>query len=174
MDDLQIFVTGRYWTGVAGTLAIGPALFDLINHGDQEITIVAYRLTVSVKEVRQALEAALGRGCEVRLILDKSGEENPSETGFFGKLMQAFPNLTIWDFQDHSGDKFAALHAKMLIVDRKKAIVGSANFSRNGLIENHEIAFSIEGGSVSKLCKIIDELITGASLAGVLKRRLPS
>lgn len=49
----------------------------------------------------------------------------------------------------------------MLIVDRRKAIIGSSNLSWRGLIANHETALMLEHGEVGTLARAFDVLLGG-------------
>jgi len=50
------------------------------------------------------------------------------------------------------------LHAKLIVVDRSIALVGSSNLSWKGLILNHELAVLIEGPTAAKVGNLIDVL----------------
>ena len=43
------------------------------------------------------------------------------------------------------------LHSKITIIDRKFALIGSANISRQALEHNYEMMIKISGKSVSKM-----------------------
>lgn len=167
----KVLVTGRLWLGADGARSIGSALVDLINEARQEIIIVAYRLTVAVPDLMQSLESALSRGCLARIVRDVSGEPVPAEENYLKKLVTEFDTLSLWDFRDTSKSTSPALHAKMVIVDRTHAILGSANFSRNGMLENHEIAVKLEGSEASSLATACDKLIENGRIEGVLIQR---
>jgi phosphatidylserine/phosphatidylglycerophosphate/cardiolipin synthase-like enzyme len=172
LEPPQVLVTGRHWLGAAGARSIGAVLIDAIASAKQEIIIVAYRLTVSVEEFTSVLESALARGCLVRIVRDDSGAANPAEQAYLHRLLDQFSNLSIWDFKDtsanHSG---VALHAKMVIIDRHQAIVGSANFSRNGMVENHELAIKLTGPEARSLALVCDRLVESGQRDGVLVQR---
>jgi phosphatidylserine/phosphatidylglycerophosphate/cardiolipin synthase-like enzyme len=70
----------------------------------------------------------------------------------YSALSEISPNVRVFDF--NRGKK--QLHAKVLVVDRKKAIVGSANFSWGGMYSNYEVGLLIEGEPAWKLAEIID------------------
>jgi cardiolipin synthase len=131
------------WAGAKGARTTGPVLFDMMSGTRQELLMVAYRFSIAVPELRKAFEQVLARGCRVKLIVDNT-EPNQSEGRYFDGLNQMYPNLEIWDFleSDSQGNP-AQLHAKVIVSDRKVAVIGSANFSRNGLIENHELGVQI-------------------------------
>lgn len=51
------------------------------------------------------------------------------------------------------------LHAKLVVVDRKIALVGSANISKGALVSNYEIMLKISGDAVSSLSLMLDNLV---------------
>jgi len=53
----------------------------------------------------------------------------------------------------------ADLHAKVIVVDRKKALVGSANLSLRGLMNNHELGVVVEGPVAAEIARAIDMLM---------------
>ena len=59
------------------------------------------------------------------------------------------------DFNDPNGWD---LHAKVLIQDRRTAVIGSANISWRGMEKNIEISVLIRDGSAWRLASIIDEI----------------
>jgi len=170
-DSPRVLVTGRLWLGAGGARGIGNSLVELIDSAKQEIIVVAYRLTLAVPELTQSLESALSRGCLVRVVRDTSGEPVAAEEKYLKQLLSDFEIFSLWDFRDRSGQINCALHAKMVIADRSKAIVGSANFSRNGMVENHELAVKLEGSEVRLLAVVCDTLIANGQREGVLLQR---
>ena len=54
------------------------------------------------------------------------------------------------------------LHAKVIVVDRKGAVIGSANFSWGGMVANYEVGVLIDGYEAWKMAKLIDELLVNA------------
>lgn len=171
LDNTRVLVTGRLWMGTDGTRAIGPALIEMIKKAKQEVMIVAYRLTVAHEELGHSLESALARGCIVTIVLDRSGAPVAAEDSFLNRLLKNYHNWVVWDFHETSGSQNVALHAKLVIVDRRTALIGSANFSRNGLVENHELALSVAGKTARSLCTAVESLIQQATKAGVVTKR---
>lgn len=168
----QVLVTGRLWLGADGSCSIGSAIGDILKEAQQEVIIVAYRLTTGVPEFITLLESALARGCLVRIIRDHAVDVVASEDRYMDKLLQNYRTISVWDFREpNSPNSNYALHAKMVIVDRSKAIVGSANFSRNGMVENHEIAICLTGSEVRSLGVTCDRLIENGVKEGVLIQR---
>jgi cardiolipin synthase len=52
--------------------------------------------------------------------------------------------------------KGAVLHAKIIVSDRKKVLMGSANLTYSGMLKNYEVGLEIENTEISQ--KIIEML----------------
>lgn len=171
-DEPRVLVTGRFWMGAGGARALSPVLVEMIDQAQHEIVIVAYRLTIAHRGLKKALVSSLARGCEVRIILDRSEVTNEKENTFFAGLMKDYSNLHIWDFHEKKGARLLKLHAKLVVVDRTIAVVGSANFSESGLMDNHEIALMVTGKTAQTLSLAADKLIKEAKGMGALSKRV--
>lgn len=136
------------WTGPdsgspGDRLTLG-VLADLIERARREILLVSYA-TFPSAEVRGALERAAGRGVQVILLLERS-VDNPH----FGGNDDPFPGLTArrlcWPSDERPPG--ASMHAKVLVIDRSMALIGSANLTDYGLERNLECGLLVEGGPV--------------------------
>jgi cardiolipin synthase A/B len=136
------------WTGPesdpgSGRLTLA-VVADLIGQAQREILLATYA-TVPGEDIRQALHAAASRGVEITLLLERA-EDNP---GFRG-LGNPFPGLTArrltWPREARPAE--ASMHAKILVVDRRIALVGSANLTGHALERNLECGLLIRGGPV--------------------------
>ncbi|HXG23887.1 MAG TPA: phospholipase D-like domain-containing protein [Chthonomonadales bacterium] len=54
---------------------------------------------------------------------------------------------------------YGLLHAKVIVIDRRQAIVGSANLTAGGLGKNHEIAVLVEGEVAWEIASLIDRMV---------------
>jgi len=63
-------------------------------------------------------------------------------------------------FESNGGKilQIQTLHAKVIVADRKKAILGSANFSWGGMSSHYEIGVLIEGKDARTLSELVDEI----------------
>ena len=50
------------------------------------------------------------------------------------------------------------LHAKLVVVDRKTALVGSANISKSALVSNYEIMLKVSGRAATEISLMLDNL----------------
>jgi phosphatidylserine/phosphatidylglycerophosphate/cardiolipin synthase-like enzyme len=117
---------------------IRPAILKLIYEADEQIDIQMYILTD--QDVIKALERAEGRGVEVRIILDPNQRYNLKHVD---RLKREGVEIK-W----YPVNKPALMHRKMAIFDKEKVLLGSANWSRNGLTNNKEINVLIDDSEV--------------------------
>lgn len=71
-------------------------------------------------------------------------------------MKSRFPYFEVLDFRPEH--RFEDLHAKIIVVDREDALVGSANLTWKGLVGNHELAIVISGKTASSIGTLLDKL----------------
>ena len=136
------------WTGPDSHQHVGrltaAVLADLISEARAEILLVSYA-TFPDAEVRAALSAAVARGVAVTTLLERE-VDNPN----YDSDIDPFPGLAarrlFWPL--HERPPGAAMHAKILVVDRHTALVGSANLTGSGLERNLECGLLVRGGQL--------------------------
>ena len=136
------------WTGpeserASGRLTLG-VLADLIAEARSEILLVSYA-TAPGAEVRSAIGDAVERGVRVTLLLERSAD-NPQFTGSADPLPGIDAVRLCWPGARRPPG--ASLHAKLLVIDRSTALVGSANLTGFGLERNFECGILLRGGPV--------------------------
>jgi phosphatidylserine/phosphatidylglycerophosphate/cardiolipin synthase-like enzyme len=136
------------WTGPESIAAHGrltiAVVADLIAEARTQILLVSYA-TAPSDRIRQALAAAAEKGVAITLLLERP-QDNPHFTGQKGP----FPGLTarrlVWPAATRPSG--ASMHAKLLVIDRNVALVGSANLTSRALESNLECGVLIRGGLV--------------------------
>lgn len=131
-------------TGSRLTLAV---VSDLLDDAKHEILLVSYA-TIPREPIRRAMEAAHQRGVSITLLLERA-DDNPAFRG----LTDPFPGLHAqrWHWPASARPGGASMHAKLLIIDRRTALVGSANLTGPGLERNLECGLFIRGGEIPRL-----------------------
>ena len=154
MSSTSIVVTGLAWMG-AGVGSIESALERLFTSAKQEISLTVYALGTNPDRVVTWLENALSRGVAVRMILNR-GEEQPSAAiGSLKRLAASYPHFSLLRFD---GPENSELHAKVIVADRRLALVGSSNLSWHGMVANHELALLVEGETAAGVASALDKL----------------
>jgi cardiolipin synthase A/B len=146
------------WTGPESEAPQGrltlAVLTDLINEAQHEIVLASYATLPSV-DIQAALSVAADRGVEITLLL-----ERPVDNPHFNGHTDPFPGLLArrlcWPATERPAG--ASMHAKVLLVDRRIALVGSANLTGYGLERNLESGVLIRGGRVPT--PLVEHLLT--------------
>lgn len=155
-DKVSIVVTGLAWMG-QGTRSINSTLEEMLQSATDEIQIAAYILTEGAREFTELLSSCLRRGIKITLILNRF-EKQPAKTRkILIDLLHQYNHFNLFEFNPETTNE--DLHAKIIVVDRSKAVIGSSNLSWKGLILNHEIAAAISGPSAAKVGSLIDKLL---------------
>ena len=153
------------WTGPESDAGHGrltlAVVADLIDEAERELVLASYA-TVPGDNVRQALHAAVARGVVLTLLL-----ERPEDNSNFHGHGDPFPGLSArrlaWPAAARPPG--ASMHAKVLIVDRRTALVGSANLTGHALERNLECGLLVHGGRVPTL--LAEHLLAARGLAEV-------
>ena len=136
-------------------------VISFIRSAQETIDIEMYVFTSD--DVIRELGEAQKRGVVVRVIMEPRVTDSRKE-----KVFATLQGLGI-------GVKWASMeykltHSKFVIVDGKKALVGSINFSASALNYNREAAVEVEGGKIAEIASVFEgdwEKATGAlSAAG--------
>jgi phosphatidylserine/phosphatidylglycerophosphate/cardiolipin synthase-like enzyme len=122
-------------------------IVSLIRSAKYSIDIEMYVLTD--KELAQELAAAAQRGVRVRVLLEPRVES--SSINSISKALDAGGVEVRW-----ASTRFALTHAKMMIIDGKKALVGSINFSKAAQNKNREVDVLISGPVLDELKKTFE------------------
>lgn len=148
--------TELVWTGPDANLfpvrRSEQVLLDLINSAQDTLFIVSFVL-VNIPNVEVAINAAVKRGVNVRMLLES--EDKEGSNGFIDTINRLYVNipnlkLYIWPRENRESPQggFARVHAKCAVADRRVAFITSANLTAAALDRNIEMGVNIEGGSI--------------------------
>jgi len=155
VDNLTIVVTGLAWMG-HGICSIDSTIEQMLTEASDEIQVAAYMITEGAKAFIKLLSDCLNRGIKVTLILNRFREQPKETQTAIAQLVRQFVHFSLFDFNPKN--EMEDLHAKLIVMDRSKALVGSSNLSWKGLILNHELAVLIEGPTAARIGNLIDIL----------------
>jgi phosphatidylserine/phosphatidylglycerophosphate/cardiolipin synthase-like enzyme len=156
-DRVSLAVTGLGWLG-GGVPAVERTLTELLTGAQQEILLTAYSMTPGTGRVWGALETALATGIRCTLIAHCIDEQHPDIRALLLELRRRYPApFSLYDFQGADGTD--VLHAKILVVDRRVALVGSPNLTFHGMMSAHELAVVIRGPAAEAIAGRVDRLL---------------
>jgi len=151
-DKVSVTVTGLGWMKV-GVRSIWSVIEDMILDSSDEIQIAVYLVTSGAHDFLQLLRKSLQRGIKISFIVNSFSSQPQDIQEQFMELASNFQNFILLDF---SGSEREALHAKVIVVDRRVAFIGSSNLTWGGLTLNHEIGVRIEGSTAKKIADLMD------------------
>jgi cardiolipin synthase len=148
--------TELVWTGPDANLfpvrRSEQVLLDIINSAQETLFIVSFVL-VNIPTVEDAIEKAVIRGVDVRMLLES--EDKEASNIFLDTLNRLYVNipnikLYIWPRENRETTQggFARVHAKCAVADKRLAFITSANLTAAALDRNIEMGVNIEGGSI--------------------------
>jgi len=127
------------WTGpgsVGEQRLTAATLHQLIRGAQQRILLVSYA-AYTLPEIATDLEAAVQHGCQVDVVFETEEDSAGAYTGP-GRPFEQLAGITRWRWPADQRASGAALHAKLLVVDGRRALVGSANLTHRALTANLE------------------------------------
>lgn len=145
----------RDWKHEAIDDPAGPLIASPSNSRDRLLSLIAgaersidfYAEVIRDPEIVSALEAAEGRGVEVRLIVDESLDQGTQEIA--AELYGAGVDVRLAEN--------LYIHAKLMVIDGEQAVVGSQNFTPTSLDDNRELAILVTDEATLVRCLAIFE-----------------
>ena len=167
MSDCQarVIVSGISWMG-SGFGSLESALHDTFRLATDEVVLTAYTIGIGARSFFSELEVLLERGIKIRMIVNRYHTQSKQVRKKLESLRKMFPlQLHLLSFVSQRED--ADLHANIMIIDRRYAIVGSANFSQRGFWDNHELALLLEGLAVADIVRAVDRLLASPRIVHI-------
>ncbi len=137
-----------------GARAIEPVIEENIKNAKREIQIAAYALTARALHLVDLLLDAASRGVKITLILNAQTCRDKEVARKLEFLVSSFPHVKVVNFKSLK----KTLHAKVIVIDRNIAIIGSANFTWSGMYSNYEIGVLLDGSHAWEVARILDQL----------------
>lgn len=155
------------WTGppsdVRTSRLTSSVVVHLIDEAEEELLLVSYA-THPPAGLTAALERAISRGVQVAVLLERQ-QDNAHFTGGSAAFEQLTLRQLAWPAANRPTG--ASLHAKILVIDRRTALIGSANLTGHGLERNLECGVWLRSAHHARA---IAEHITSLHERGDLRR----
>ena len=134
------------WTGpsaAGGQRLTAAVLHDLVAGARERVLLVSFA-AYTLTELAADLEAASGRGCVVDIIFETEEDSAGAYSGPHATPFGTLSGARRWRWPADQRTPGAVLHAKLLVVDGRRALVGSANLTPRALSANLEAGVLIE------------------------------
>lgn len=166
------------WTGPATSVVpvrrTEQVLFDLIQSAERRLTVMSFGI-FEVPRLVSALEEALARGVELRIVLgdreSRSDLEIDRQRHQLGQVVAVRAALLHWSPERRPRDEHGhagLMHAKAAVADSRVAFLTSANLTVSALERNMELGVLIRGGTLpASIDRLIDALLESGELRAV-------
>lgn len=154
-DKITPIATSEFLVG-KGVRSVQAVVEELIKNADEEITIAAYTIGSGFSEFFELIEKSASRGVKIKILVNKLSEHPHNIVNFLRRLQKTYPHVHVYNF---IGKNDGDLHMKVLVTDRMKAVIGSANMTWKGMVENNELGLLIEGETPEKLALLIETVM---------------
>ncbi len=155
-------VTGLAWMGT-GVRSVQSALRDMLQSANQEVFLCAYSISSGANEILSEFERCLQRGVKLTVIINRFEEQPKDIQTYFLKLKSSYSYCKVYDFKNDNEE----LHAKLVVVDRAIALVGSANLSMRGMRQNYELGIILRDSEVQIINQCVDALLNFSSVIAI-------
>lgn len=158
MTKVEILGTGAQFMK-QGVRGIEPVIEEIIMQASKEIQILAYIFTSKALHILKQVEQAAKKGIRITIIVNDLQSQDKVIRSRLENMEDNFPHVHVIDFAENTERQ---LHAKIVVVDRQIAVIGSANFSWGGMYSNYEIGLLVEGEPAWKIAQLVDSLEKGS------------
>ena len=143
-----LFSSELYFTPFESHQAL-KKLLTWIDQAHSRIDIALYSFTN--KTIAKRLKNAARRGVHIRIILDHDQNvgDRYSQIGYLAK----YKNIDVFTLRGKKikkRDDFGKMHMKLAIIDSKRLIFGSANWSHSAFKRNYELIYFVEDYALAK------------------------
>lgn len=125
----------------------GDEIISMIRSARTSVDVEMYVFTDA--NLARELTDAAGRGVRVRVILEPRVDSSSLDT--IAQAMQTGGVSVRW-----ANVRYALTHTKMMIIDGKRALVGSINFSKAAQNKNREAALEVSGPVLDSLTQLFE------------------
>jgi cardiolipin synthase len=150
----MILATGEHLIG-HGIRAIGPVIEELLVAAAREIHIATYRFGPGAHVLLDLVEQRAESGVHSGIIVNRLSDQPAETIERLKHLGTRVPAVLVAEFGVTASQ---ILHAKVVVADRSRAVIGSANLTWGGLIGNHEIGVLVEGELAWDAASLVDRL----------------
>jgi len=155
------------WTGPNATgeqRLTASTLHGLLAAATKRVLLVSFA-AYTLEQVADDLAAAVDRGCVVDVVFETSKDSSTyhGPATPFG----AVPGIRRWRWPGDARPVGAALHAKLLVIDGRRALIGSANLTKRALSDNLEAGLLVRDPDVASS---LEGHVRGLMSAGILVR----
>jgi len=140
------------WTGpgAQGRQRLTAAVLHELVAGARERVLVVSFAAHTLASVAADLHAAVDRGVAVDVLFETASDSDGGYEAWDDRPFGAIDGIRRWRWPGERRDPGALLHAKALVIDGRRVLVGSANLTRRALTENLELGLLVDDAGLAQ------------------------
>ena len=150
-----------------------PEIERLVKNARETIHILIFSFGPEAEGLWDMLADILERGKHVTIVVNEFSKLNDNKWAdrIIKEKLQGLNNkfggrnFVLADFEKPG---HGYLHAKVMVADREKMIIGSANLSAGGQKNNYEMGVLIEGSEAWKVADVIEQIAQNKELCTIV------
>ena len=164
MTSVEIIATGTEFT--KSFRSYQPVMAEILKNAN-EVHILNYMFGPESEGLWDMLWDILDKQKSVTIVVHQLSEQKSGAKDNLQNLNNEFgrENFKLAEFK--MPDR-GFLHAKVIVADWKKMIMGSANLSAGGLRDNYEMGVLIEGTESFEVAKVIQQIAGNEDLCTIV------
>ena len=132
-------------------------LYEMVRGAEKSITITGYSISTHVSDLLDEIVMKSKQGVYINLYLNDFDHKAEQLEKI---ILHNNRFIRIYDYNQVKGDKMAALHAKIIVVDSSELLISSSNLSYHGLEGNIEMGMKVCSKQKAKeLEQILKQLV---------------
>jgi phosphatidylserine/phosphatidylglycerophosphate/cardiolipin synthase-like enzyme len=158
------------WTGPGATgeqRLTASVLHELITGARRRILLLSFAAH-TLRSVAADLEAAVASDCTVDVVFETEADSSGAYTGHDRRPFGDIRGIHRWRWPADQRTQRAVLHAKALIIDGERALIGSANLTKRALTANLEVGILVRDAVVAAA---LEAHVRALMARGVLTRQ---
>lgn len=156
------------WTGpeAEGTQRLTASVVQqMLAHASDRVLVVSFAVSI-VTGIKEALAAAAARGVAIDFVFETEEDSGGRLSGSAASNLADIPRVRFWRWRAEQRDhERASLHAKVIVVDSRDALVTSANLTERAFNDNLELGILLRNHAAAAS---IDTHVRSLIDAGVL------
>jgi len=142
VENVSLVATGDRWIG-RGVRSSSAVVQELLERAERHVAMTAY--VINNWDIVKAINKALDRGITIEIFIygkDKSMLNEAVER--IKDMDKKYEYLHLVMVEEE------VLHAKVVVIDQKSMLIGSANLTYGGMVTNHELGIRIEDANIAQ------------------------
>jgi phosphatidylserine/phosphatidylglycerophosphate/cardiolipin synthase-like enzyme len=148
---MQLVTTGEKWIGY-GVQTINSKIVELLKSAKDSIFLSIFIITDNA--ILEIIKEKLDAGIEIEIYCFENSDFNNK---YIVDTLQQYSFQ--YDYFNYYKITEDVLHAKVLIIDDTKIVIGSANLTYGGFVKNYEMGIYLEDNAMSnQITKLLRRL----------------